>query len=67
MRILLLCLLLIGRVPLTCAADAPFPDMERSWFRYKEFVAFLRTRDVIQGYPDGNFHPKTGTKTAEIP
>ena len=66
MRILLLCLLLIGRVPLTCAADAPFPDMERSWFRYKEFVAFLRTRDVIQGYPDGNFHPKAAINRAEF-
>src|SRR3990167_2578815 len=66
MRILLLCLLLIGRVPLTWAAEAPFPDMERSWFRYKESVTFLRSRDVIQGYHDGNFHPKAAINRAEF-
>lgn len=48
------------------AMRAPFPDMERSWYRYKEAVAYLKIKDVISGYPDGTFQPKATINRAEF-
>jgi len=57
----------VGIVPVpTSAADTPYPDMELSWYRYKEAVSFLRDRDVIQGYDDGTFKPKATINRAEF-
>jgi polyhydroxybutyrate depolymerase len=40
--------------------------MEQSWFRYSESVAFLRDRNVLQGYPDGTFKPDQTINRAEF-
>lgn len=60
--------LLVQSVPFAGADEtaAPFPDMERSWYRYREAAEFLQARGVLQGYPDGNFHPKDGINRAEF-
>ncbi len=53
--------------PLQSVADgAPFPDMQQSWFRYQESVAYLVSKGSIQGYPDGNFHPRDTVNRAEF-
>lgn len=48
------------------AAGIPFPDMNRSWFRYRESVEYLRSRGAIGGYPDGMFKPTTTVNRAEF-
>lgn len=48
------------------AAPLPFPDMEWSWYRYKEAVDYLKVRDVIGGYPDGTFRPRETINRAEL-
>lgn len=53
-------------IPMALANHAPFPDMERSWFRYRDAVSYLQGRDIIQGYPDGLFHPKDPINRAEF-
>ncbi len=40
--------------------------MEHSWYRYREAVEYLQTRDVISGYPDGTFKPKQTINRAEL-
>ena len=48
------------------AAPVPFADMEKSWFRYRESVAYLQARGGIGGYPDGTFKPKATINRAEF-
>lgn len=48
------------------AFSAPFPDMERSWFRYADAAVLLRDRGVLQGDPDGNFRPNDPVNRAEF-
>lgn len=61
------CALVFGSAaPPLSSATARFPDMDHSWFRYSESVAFLVDRGVIQGYPDGTFHPKNPINRAEF-
>lgn len=48
------------------AFSPPFPDMERSWYRYSEAAILLRERGVLQGDPDGNFRPKDPVNRAEF-
>ncbi len=50
----------------TGASAATFPDMERSWYRYREAVSYLQERGVIDGYPDGTFKPKQTINRAEL-
>ncbi len=47
-------------------AAAPFPDMERSWYRYQEAVKELTLRKVISGNPDGTFKPTQAINRAEF-
>lgn len=47
-------------------ATPPFPDMDRSWYRYQDSVAFLKSREVIGGYEDGTFKPKSPVNRAEF-
>lgn len=48
------------------AADPPFPDMAKSWYRYVESVKFLTDKKVIGGYPDGTFKPNAVINRAEF-
>lgn len=69
-RRIALCLLVsvcggISPVP-AGAAPVPFPDMERSWFGYREAVNELKENNVIGGYPDGTFKPKNTINRAEL-
>jgi polyhydroxybutyrate depolymerase len=48
------------------AATVPFPDMEKSWYRYREAVEFLHSREVISGYPDGTFQPHQPINRVEL-
>ncbi len=57
--------LLHAAVPAS-AAPLPFPDMEWSWYRYREAVDSLVTRGVVGGYPDGTFGPKQTINRAEL-
>lgn len=62
-----LCLsLLLHASPAPAAEPAPFPDMSTSWYLYKEAVAALRDRGVIDGYPDGTFKPRATVNRAEF-
>lgn len=59
--------ILIGGTPVPSdAATAPFPDMDRSWYRYNEAVDWLKDRDIIAGHPDGTFKPKDTINRAEL-
>ena len=58
--------LFLQTVPMAQAAPTPFPDMERSWYRYKEAVQYLKDKDVLGGYPDGTFRPKDTINRAEL-
>lgn len=51
---------------LPVSAAAPFPDMEQSWFGYQDSVRYLVQKGSIEGYPDGNFHPKDTVNRAEF-
>lgn len=48
------------------ATPAPFPDMENSWYLYRDAVSVLKDRGVIGGYPDGTFKPKQTVNRAEF-
>lgn len=48
------------------AAPVPFPDMGRTWYRYREAVQYLKDKDVLGGYPDGNFKPLETINRAEL-
>jgi polyhydroxybutyrate depolymerase len=48
------------------AAAAAFPDMDRSWFRYREAAAELIERGTLEGNPDGTFRPKDAINRAEF-
>jgi polyhydroxybutyrate depolymerase len=48
------------------AQDASFPDLADTWFRYKDSIAYLRERNVLNGYPDGTFKPKQTLNRAEL-
>lgn len=65
---MLLCLALSGTMlpAPTGAFSPPFPDMERSWYRYGEAAILLRERGVLQGDPDGNFRPRDPVNRAEF-
>jgi len=63
---IIVCSLLISIIPETHAAPLPFPDMEWSFYRYKEAVQFLKVRRIIQGNPDGTFRPKDNVNRAEF-
>ena len=63
---LILCTLTVPLFPMAEAASTPFPDMQHSWYRYKEAVTYLQARDVIGGYPDGTFKPKQTINRAEL-
>lgn len=56
----------IGGLPQTEAVTTPFPDMEGSWYRYQEAVAYLQEKEVIGGYDDGTFRPKDPVNRAEF-
>ncbi len=43
---------------------APFPDLDGNWAA--SAVAALKTRGVISGYPDGDFHPNDGVTRASM-
>lgn len=45
---------------------APFPDMDGSWYLYREAVAVLKDRGVITGNPDGGFAPEKTINRAEF-
>jgi len=45
---------------------ASFSDMDHSWYRYREAVAYLQNKGVIDGYPDGTFQPKKMINRAEL-
>ena len=58
---------LTGVVPQSIfAAPLPFPDMEYSWFRYREAVSSLKDRNIIRGYHDGTFKPQQTVNRAEF-
>lgn len=40
--------------------------MEKSWFGYQDSVTYLMGKGSIEGYPDGNFHPKETVNRAEF-
>lgn len=48
------------------AEGAAFPDMQHSWFGYQESVAYLVQKGSIEGYADGNFHPRDTVNRAEF-
>lgn len=65
--ILGICGLILLQFPNAAAAErAPFPDMERSWFVYREAVTYLKIKDIVGGYPDGTFKPKATINRAEF-
>jgi len=45
-------------------AAAVFTDVESHWSR--PFVAPLAARGIVQGYPDGRFHPERPVTRAEF-
>ncbi len=57
---------LIPALSAAAAADVPFPDMARSWFRYRDSVSALHERGVITGYGDGTFKPGNAINRAEF-
>jgi len=57
---------LSASVPVSSAAGPPFPDMQWSWYGYQDSVAYLQAKGSIEGYPDGNFHPKDIVNRAEF-
>lgn len=63
---LLVAAFLAPAAPLRAAEPAPFPDMQNSWYLYREAVAVLRDRGVIGGYPDGTFKPRATVNRAEF-
>ncbi len=48
------------------AAPVPFPDMDHTWYRYREATQYLKDQDVLGGYPDGNFKPQESINRAEL-
>lgn len=52
--------------PALAKEPAPFPDMQTSWYLYREAVDVLKTRGAIGGYPDGTFKPKQTVNRAEF-
>lgn len=50
----------------TFAAEPPFPDMERSWWRYQDAVSYLVSNGIIDGYDDGTFKPENAINRAEF-
>jgi hypothetical protein len=46
---------LLQILPVSTVSAAGFADMEHSWYRYKEAVAYLQAKGVIDGYEDGTF------------
>ncbi len=70
-RLKLLATILIGVFlaqpsSVAAASPAPFPDMEHSWYLYREAVSVLKERSVIGGYPDGTFKPHQTVNRAEF-
>jgi len=43
-----------------------FPDMDRSWFRYRDAAEALAERGTLEGNPDGTFRPKDPINRAEF-
>lgn len=58
--------LLIVSPSVTRAAPVPFPDTQKSWYRYRESIEYLRQKGAIGGYPDGTFKPKATINRAEF-
>ncbi len=52
--------------PAVAAATAPFPDMQKSWYRFGEAVTYLKDKGTIEGYPDGSFRPQATVNRAEL-
>ncbi len=48
------------------AAPLPFPDMTHTWYRYREAAEYLKDKNVLSGYPDGNFKPTKTINRAEL-
>src|SRR3989338_8756959 len=48
------------------AVPLPFPDMEQSWYGYRDSVSYLQKKGSISGYSDGLFHPKDTVNRAEF-
>ncbi len=45
---------------------ASFPDMDRSWFEYRDAAETLAERGTLTGNPDGTFRPKDPINRAEF-
>lgn len=59
--------MVFGSVPIAHAqSDAPFPDMQDTWYRYNDAVIGLKDRGIINGYPDGTFGPHNTINRAEL-
>ncbi len=43
-----------------------FPDLNNTWFKYREAIAYLEGRGIISGYPDGKFRPEQSVNRAEF-
>ncbi len=62
---LLIAVFLLPYAPVS-AAPVPFPDMQHTWYRYREAAQYLKDKDILSGYPDGNFQPKETINRAEL-
>ncbi len=40
--------------------------MQNTWYRYREAAQYLKEKDVLGGYPDGNFKPTDTINRAEL-
>ncbi len=52
--------------PVIALDPPPFPDMDGSWYLYREAVNALREKNIISGYPDNTFRPKQTINRAEF-
>lgn len=56
---------LVIEIPIIALAQT-FPDMEHSWFRYRDAAETLVERGTLEGNPDGTFRPKDPINRAEF-
>ncbi len=57
---------IVQSTPSVLAAPLPFPDMQHSWYRYREAVEYLKDKEILGGYEDGTFRPKDTINRAEL-
>lgn len=46
------------------AASTGFTDSAKEW--YTDYVAYIKTKNIISGYPDGSFQPNAPITRAEV-